>query len=197
MATMLSHPSWITEHKKWNKPTLGNVVLPGIVHFDWEGIQLVVEDNKASGSDGGGALIRGLKMPDFMFELTLTSKDDEDNWNQLAPYLLPRKDPRSRGVLPVYHPILARYQIVACIVNKLVDKAPLQGGPLKVRINCLAVAPAKAGATKKVTPKGIGAGGPGIAPPYIDPVTGQTVSDSTTNVRKKVATPPSKNPPLR
>jgi hypothetical protein len=191
----LSLPSWINNHKKWDKPTIGNVVLPGVVLFKGISVQLRVEHNKAAGSDGGGSLIKGLEMPKFVFELFLSSKEDEDAWDKLAPYLLPRKDPRVRGALPVYHPTLARFQIVACIVEQLEEIPPVAGGPLTVRIHCLAVAPVKTGATKKVTPKGLGGAGP--APAYIDPNTGKTVGATTTAARQRAATPPSKKPPLR
>lgn len=192
--TMMKLPSWIAPgNKKWNKPTIGNVELPGVVHFKGISMKLRVESNKASGSDGGGSLIKGLEMPKFVFELAIGNKDDEDAWNNLAPYLLPRKDITQRGALPVYHPSLARFQIVACIVEELEEHPPLAGGPLIVVIHCLGLAPVRPGATKNVRAKN----NSGIAPAYQDPVTGQTVAATTNNVRKANAKRPSQNPPLK
>lgn len=156
----MSLPSWITSHKRWEKPTLGNIQLPGIVHFKGVNIKLRIERNKSSGNDGGGSLIKGLEMPKFMFEIMLITAEDEDIWNRIAPILLPRKDPSNRGFLPVYHPSLARFQIVACIVEEIEEIPPGPGGMLMIRIHCLAVSPVKQKATKNIKPKGVGGDGP-------------------------------------
>lgn len=160
----LSLPSWIRTPKAWDKPSLGNVQLPGIVVFRGITIQLRVEKNKCSGADGGGGVIKGLELPQFQFDLALNSQDEEDTWNRIAPLLLPRKDPRTRGVLPVYHPTLVRFQIRYCLVEKLVETPPNAGGPLLVQIQCLAVTPKKSGATKSVTSQASSVQGPDAIP---------------------------------
>ena len=168
-------PSWITEHKRWEKPTIGGIQLPGIVKLSNTSIKLRVEANKGSGNDGGGSLIRGLEIPKFSFELTLLSREDEDTWNKIVPTLLPRKDPTQRGTFAVYHPSLARFRIVACIVEELEEVPPTAGGPLVARIHCIAVLPVKKNATKKIgsksaekaaqSPPAISIGGTGNAGP--------------------------------
>jgi len=182
----LSLPSWITDHKRWEKPALANIQLPGVVHLKGISIKLRVEHNKASGSDGGGSLLRGLEMPKFTFEMTLSSKEDEDAWNKITPILLPRKDPTQRGTFSVYHPSLARLQIVACIVEELEEVPPVAGGPLMAKIHCIAVLPVKKNATKKVKAKvlptpSISIGGTGNAGPQ----------------RFPGVTPPSQNAPVK
>lgn len=43
-----------------------------------------------------------------------------------------------RDFLTVYHPTLARYMITHCLVKKLRETPPRNGGPLRVRLVCLA-----------------------------------------------------------
>lgn len=149
----MSLPSWITDHKRWEKPTLGNIILPGVVHTSQVGTKLRTQHDKASGKDGGDIRITGLEIPKFMFRLTLNSKEEEDAWNKIAPLFLPRKDPRQRKVLPVYHPSLARFQIVACIVEHVNETMPSGDQPLMAEIHCLAVSPPKNNATKRIKAK--------------------------------------------
>lgn len=157
-------PSWIRRPKAWDKPSIGNVALPGIVTFRGVTLQLRVEKNKSSGVDGGGGIIKGLELPQFQFDLAIHSQEDEDAWNRLAPLLLPRKDPKQRGVLPVYHPTLVRFQILSCLVEKLVETPPVAGGPLLVQIQCLAVTPKKPGATKSIKSQNSSVQGPDAIP---------------------------------
>lgn len=150
----ISLPSWVTEHKRWEKPSIGNIVLPGVVHLKRAGISLRHEKGKSEGNDNGQILIQGLDMPSFEFELLLMTKEDEEAWNALVPYLLPRKDPRDRGIFPVSHPSLNRYQIYTCCVTDLEEIPPVAGGPMKVTIKCAAVMPVKEKANKNLKNKG-------------------------------------------
>lgn len=158
-------PSWITNAKAWNQPTLNNVVLPGIVQITKKiGPKLRVEKNKASGSDGGGSLIKGLENPEFVFELKLRTGTEEQKWTDLVAMLLPAADPRKRKAFPVYHPSLARYRIVSCIVEEVSEVPALRGGFLQGYIHCIATYPVKNGATKAIRPKPSSPSSPSTVP---------------------------------
>lgn len=149
----LDLPSWITAPKAWDKPSLGNFQLPGVVHLKTVKKQLRYQKNKASGTDGGSALLQGLEQPEFVFELHLYTKTDEDAWNLIVPVILPTQDPTLRPAFYVKHPTLARFQIYACIVHAVEESPPVGGGPVIANIYCQSVIPAKPNATKKLSSK--------------------------------------------
>lgn len=148
---ILDLPSWITAPRYWDKPYIGEWYLPGTVYLKNIKKELRIEKNKASGQDGGGAIIKGLEQPEFMFELHIYTKSDEQQWDKLVPALLPVKDPSDRPIFSVGHPSLARFQVYSCIIKGLDETPPVAGGPLIVNIHCQSVIPAKPGATKKYT----------------------------------------------
>lgn len=158
---IMNLPSWITDPKKWMEPTLGNVVLPGVVYLHDCGIGLRNQKSKSSGNDNGNILIQGLEIPDFEFELLLFTGDHERAFNNIAPYYLPRKRPSERDILSVYHPMLAVFQITNCVVLRLRLRMPNAGGPMTAIISCASVSPIKTKATKTLTSKGLGGKGPG------------------------------------
>ena len=149
--TMLDLPSWITNPKQWNKPTLGNFILPGIVTLKEAKQELKVEKNGASGKKGGGATIKGGEQPDFTFELVVYSAKEEKQWNDLVKVLLPPKNPKDAPAFYVQHPSLARMNIFACMILGVKETPPHAGGPLMATIHCQSVLPSKPNATKKVT----------------------------------------------
>lgn len=158
---MLSLPSWITDPKRWNSATLGNIVLPGITYLHEVGIGLRRQKSKSSGNDYGNVLIQGLEIPDFRFELLLQTAEDERGWENVVPIFLPRKQPTQRDILAVYHPMLAYYQISACLVVDLRSRLPNAGNSMTAIIDCVAVSPIKTNATKTLSSKGLGGKGPG------------------------------------
>lgn len=151
----MATPFWGTNVKAWDKPTIGGKILPGVVHLKDAGVTLRIQKAKASGSDGGGLTIKGLELPDFTFEGEITSEADHFAWDALVPLLLPRRDPKTRAPLPVYHPSLARYGIALAVVKDIHEEPPRAGGPLRYKIECLAVAAKKPGATKKADPAAV------------------------------------------
>lgn len=174
-------PSWITDHKRWNQAILANTILPGnVILKEGAGVKIRVENNKESGSDGGGSLIKGMETPKFSFELFLRTKKDEEDWYRILPILQQAQDPSKRTYLPVYHPLLAQFRIVACIIDEIHTSFPM-GGTMVAKIHCMAVSPVKAKATKKINPKGVGGnangpaaisiGGPGSGPQRFPGVT--------------------------
>lgn len=168
---MMSLPSWVTAHAKWNKPSLGNITLPGAVYFHNFRIGSRFQEGKAAGGDYGDILLQGLKIPDFSFELLLFSGDDETDWERICPLYMPRKYPDQRSAIPVFHPILSRYQISNCIVLELEETQPIAAGPLRVVISCKGVSPVKENAAKNIKATGQGGNGPGgnlKAPSAID-----------------------------
>ncbi len=158
---VLDLPSWVTDAKRWMQPTLGNIVLPGVVYLHECGIGLRNQKSKSSGNDYGNILIQGLEIPEFTFEILLFTKKDEDAWENISQLYLPRKRPNERNILPVYHPMLALYQITSCLVLSLRSRMPNAGGPMGIVIGCVAVSPINANATKTLTSKGLGGIGPG------------------------------------
>jgi len=184
-----SLPSWITNSKKWNQIYLGNVLLPGYAYLKESTLALRSEKNKSGGKDFGTVLIKGLEMPDFSFELILINKEHEDQWTELAPIFLPRKNPLDRGILPVYHPSLARYQIGNCVVVKLVETPPNAGGPMRVSIQCIGVSPVKDNASKSIKNKGaIGTSPVGQAPGFVN-VSANVPSDNVHGYAKQAPIP--------
>jgi len=188
-ARVMSLPSWITNRRAWEKPTIGNVVIPGVVRLTGGALKLRIESNKSSGNDASSSLIKGLEQPTFGFQVSLTSREDELEFDKLIPILIPRKNPQARDALPVFHPILAKHDINNCLVSEINPGFPEPGGHLVYEISCIAVSPDKLGATKKVNPKG--AGGKGPIAPIID-LDNPRGNQATTSDRQKL--PPQPGP---
>lgn len=149
----LDLPSWNKNSTPWNHPSLGQFYLPGTGTINNIKRGLKIEDNNASGNDGGGAIIKGLPQPEFTIELRIVSGTDERKWKALIPVLINVNNPKDRPVFPVTHPALADYGIYYCIVKEYSQSQPQAGGPLLVSIICQSIIPAKPGATKIATAK--------------------------------------------
>lgn len=181
----MSTPYWHKASRAWNHPTLAGRFLPGRVKLKNAGRKLRYDAHKTSGSDGGGVTIKGLEPRKFTFEIEIVTEEDHDAWDRLVPLIEPMKDPKARGPVSVYHPSLARYGIQACQVVEIEEEPPEAGGPLKCKIECLAVTPKKPGATKKATSKN--------APPPPTPTTpfGQAPQVNR-SITERVTPPPPK-----
>jgi len=157
MATFqqLDYPSWIKSPKTWDNPSLGDFELPGIVNIKPIKKMLRIEDNKASGKDGGGSIIKGLDQPDFTIELLIYTGTQEQQWSKIVQVILPTKNPKDRVAFYLRHPTLSRMQVYYCIVVGVEETPPVAGGPLTVTIYCQSVLPIKEDATKKITSKGV------------------------------------------
>ena len=170
--TVYDMPSWISNPSEWMQPTLNNIIIPGVVYLkDYVGVKLRHQKSKAEGRDYGSIFIQGLELPDFEFEVLIRTGTEEKQWKDLVPYLLPRKNPQARDIIPVYHPILSMYQITNCVTIALESKQAIAGGPMNCRIGCVASAAVKENANKNLNNKGTGGRGPGPkynAPDFIN-----------------------------
>jgi hypothetical protein len=151
----MSAPSWIRQPKAWGRPSLANIFIPGFVLLRKIGLKLHHTKGKASGKDFGKTYLQGSEIPDFEFDISIVSGEDEDAWNRVEPIYMPRVNPQERKALSVSHPMLQSMGIYSCIPVEIEKHAPISGSPMRIVLKCIASMPEqeKAAKTIKYSPK--------------------------------------------
>lgn len=151
----MSAPSWIRQPKAWARPSLANIFIPGFVIMRKIGLKLHHTKGKASGKDFGKVYLQGSAIPDFEFDISIVSGEDEDAWNRVEPIYMPRINPQERKSISVSHPMLQSMGIYSCIPIEIEKHAPIAGVPMRIVLKCIASMPeqTKAAKTIKYTPK--------------------------------------------
>lgn len=151
----MATPFWGSNPDAWDAPTLAGRPIPGIVKLVTPvGRRLRIDDKPPAGSDGGSVTIKGIENPKFAFAVELRTNEEQQEWDELVALLEPRRDPKDRKPVTVYHPSLARYGIGVCVIEFIGDEEqPFAGGNLRCKIECRGLYPKKP-ATKKASTSG-------------------------------------------
>jgi hypothetical protein len=135
----------------WDRPKINNIAMPGTpVRVLKPKLKLRLQTTKASGSDGGGVVSKGLDLEPFQIQMTIDHKADFDALAQIMPLLIPRKNVKARDAqLRIDHPVLAMLGVYWCVADEIEPDPPNNGGPMVVTCRFMAVSPPKGGVTSK------------------------------------------------
>lgn len=145
----------------WQAVKIDGVAVPGLCMLRKVKRKLKFQQNKASGSDGGTATIRGLENPQFDLEVLLFTPSHLSAWLKIAKSLDLFGNPSERSQHLIEHPLCQLSGVKAVIALEIEYRTPEAGGPLSIILGLLGYGE-KAGATKLPAKKTVPTAAPSV-----------------------------------
>ena len=130
---------------------IDDVVMPGWWSLRTLERKIVVQRNRAQGADNGSISFRGSIAPDFELDAEFYTPSHWAAWINFVPKLDMTGDPRERKRHVIEHPFCTLVGVKHFCCLKFRYTLPDQGGPLRLKLGCVAADDPKDGAS--VTPK--------------------------------------------